>query len=491
MKLLRKNAVMAFLAIASTTVFGAGPSFGATPKNSPAEAAKAPEAAEFHVPVEYYKLPNGLRVVLSPDHTAPTVCIGVYYRIGFRVEPRDRTGFAHLFEHMMFQGSQNLGKMEFIKLVQQNGGILNGSTRFDFTNYFEILPANKLETALWAEADRMGGLAVNEANLKNQQGVVGNEVKVNVLNQPYGSFPWIDMPMAANSNWYNSHNFYGDLSDIEAATLVDVNKFFKTYYAPNNAALAIVGDFEPAEAKKFVEKYFGQLKPSELPPQPDLTEPRQEKEKRITKPDALAPRPALAIGYHMPDRNTPEYYAMGLLDQLLVEGDDALLRQELVHKRGLSDSVDGGVNLLGNIYDYQGPMLLNASLIYDPSTSADTVLQAIDSVIEPIRTKPIDQKTLDRALVKLRSDLYDTVGGQGGFGLVNLLASFALFDDNPARVNTLVAEFRKVTPELMQKTAQEYLRPSNRTVVILQPQPKQEAPAAAEKPDASKPAPKP
>ncbi len=143
-------------------------------------------AAEFKVPVEYYKLPNGLRVVLSPDHTAPTICVGVYYHIGFRIEPRDRTGFAHLFEHMMFQGSQNLGKMEFVKLVQQNGGILNGSTRFDFTNYFEVLPANKLETALWAEADRMGGLAVTDANLTNQQGVVGSEVKQNVLNRPLG-----------------------------------------------------------------------------------------------------------------------------------------------------------------------------------------------------------------------------------------------------------------------------------------------------------------
>src|SRR3989440_7862174 len=160
-------------------------------------------AAEFRVPVEYYKLPNGLRVVLSPDHTSPTICVGVYYRIGFRIEPRDRTGFAHLFEHMMFQGSQNLGKMEFIKLVQQNGGILNGSTAFRFTNYFEGLPANKMAQRLWAESDRMGGLAVNEENLKNQQGVVGNEVKVNVMNRPYGGFPWIDMSMAPNTNWYN------------------------------------------------------------------------------------------------------------------------------------------------------------------------------------------------------------------------------------------------------------------------------------------------
>jgi zinc protease len=443
---------------------------------SSAASAGPGSTAEFKVPVEYYKLPNGLRVVLSPDHTSPTICVGVYYRIGFRIEPRDRTGFAHLFEHMMFQGSQNLGKMEYIRLVQQNGGILNGSTRFDFTNYFEVLPSNKLETALWAEADRMGGLAVNEDNLKNQQGVVGNEVKVNVLNRPYGGFPWIDMPMAANANWFNAHNFYGDLKDIDAATLKDVQDFFKTYYAPNNAALAIVGDFEPAEAKKFVEKYFGPLKASQLPPVPDLTEPKQEKEKRVAKTDALAKRPAIAVGYHMPERNTPEYYAMVLIDALLIEGDDSLMHQELVQKRGLTGNVNGGINLLGNAYDYDGPMLFILNMIYDPATSPDTILDAMGGVIEPLRSKPVDQKTLDRARVKLRSNLYDTIGGQGGFGLVDLLASFALFDDNPARINSLVAEFEKVTPAQIQKTAQEYLRPENRTVIVLNPQ---AAPSAA------------
>ncbi len=433
----------------------------------PSRALSAPE--EFHVPVEYYKLANGLRVVLSQDHTAPTVCVGVYYRIGFRIEPKDRTGFAHLFEHMMFQGSKNLGKMEFIKLVQENGGLLNGSTRFDFTNYFEVMPSSKLETVLWAEADRMSGLAVTEENLKNQQGVVGNEVKVNVLNAPYGGFPWIDMPMAANSNWYNAHNFYGDLTDIEAAKLYEVKKFFDTFYAPNNAVLAIVGDFDPAEARKFIEKYFAPIKAEQVPPQPDLTEPRQEKEKHVTKKDLLAPKPAIAVGYHMPDRNTPEYYAMGLIEQMLIEGDDSLLRQELVQKRGLTDSVEGGINLLGNMFDYNGPMILSADLTFDASTKPETVLEGIDAVVEPLRSKPVDQKTLDRSLVKLRSSLYDTMGQFGGFGLMDMLASFALFDDDPARVNSLVGEFRKVNPELVQKTAQEYLRSANRTVILVEP----------------------
>src|SRR5215468_2541246 len=354
--------------------------------------------SEFQVPVEYYKLPNGLRVILSQDHTAPTVCVAVYYRIGFRIEPKDRTGFAHLFEHMMFQGSQNLGKLEFIKLVQQNGGVLNGSTRFDFTNYFEIMPANKLETVLWAEADRMSGLAVNEDNLKNQQGVVGNEVKVNVLNQPYGGFPWLDMPQYANLNWYNAHNFYGDLKDIEAATLSDVQQFFKTYYAPNNAALVLVGDFDPADAKKIIEKYFAGIPSVPQPSNPDLKEPRQEEEKRASKVDALAKRPALAVAYHMPDRNTPEYYAMGLIDQLLLQGDDSLLFQELVNHRGYTANVGGGINfLLGNMFDYNGPMLWELNLVHDNKTTADQILAAADDVIARIQNEPVDQQTLDRA----------------------------------------------------------------------------------------------
>src|SRR3954471_1288362 len=188
-------------------------------------AATSNRASRLSIPVEYRTLANGLKVVLSRDTTTPTAVVAIYYNIGFRNEPRERTGFAHLFEHMMFQGSGNLGKMEFIKLVEGNGGLLNGSTRFDFTNYFQVIPSHTLETVLWAEADRMRGLAIDTANLKNQQDVVKNEVKVNVMNQPYGSFPWIDLPMAANTNWYNAHNFYGDMAHLDAATLADVKAF--------------------------------------------------------------------------------------------------------------------------------------------------------------------------------------------------------------------------------------------------------------------------
>ncbi|HKE45515.1 MAG TPA: insulinase family protein, partial [Steroidobacteraceae bacterium] len=200
--------IVAAAAVAVAGCAGQKVSEPAAPPVAPAAAPAAPAAPALNVPTDYYKLGNGLRVVLSEDHSVPLATVAVYYNIGFRIEPRDRTGFAHLFEHMMFQGSTNLGKMEFIKLVETNGGVLNGSTRFDFTNYFEIVPANTLEPMLWAEADRMRGLAVTQENLTNQQGVVKSEVRVNVLNRPYGGFPWLDMPQYANKNWYNAHNFY-------------------------------------------------------------------------------------------------------------------------------------------------------------------------------------------------------------------------------------------------------------------------------------------
>lgn len=421
---------------------------------------------EYEVPVEYYQLDNGLKVILSQDKTAPTAIVAVYYNIGFRIEPKDRTGFAHLFEHMMFQGSENMGKMEFIKLVQENGGVLNGSTRFDFTNYYEIVPANKLETMLWAEADRMKGLDITQENLTNQQGVVKNEVKVNVLNQPYGGFPWLDMPQYANTNWYNAHNFYGDLEDLDAATLEDVESFFNTYYAPNNAALAVVGDFDMEQAKQWIEEYFGEIPSVELPAKPDISEPRQEKEKQFVKNDSLANKPAIAIAYHMPERNTPEYYAMGLLNQILVQGDNALLQKKLVDELGYTSNVSGGINYLGNMFNYNGPMQFMFDFTYDNETSTEEAISAVDEVMHNLEITP---EMLDNAMVKMRSQLYDELGGTFGLGRADLLATFALFDDNPSRINNLEEEFKKITPEIMNRTVDEYLRDTNRTILTVNP----------------------
>lgn len=428
------------------------------------------QAKSISVPVTYFKLPNGLRVVLSPEKSAPLVTVAVYYGIGFRIEPKDRTGFAHLFEHLMFQGSKNMGKMEYIKLVQSNGGVLNGSTRFDFTNYFAVVPSNKLETLLWAEADRMKGLDITQDNLTNQQGVVGNEVKVNVLNQPYGTFPWIDLPMAAFTNWYNSHNFYGDLKDIEAATLTDAKDFFTKYYTPSNAVLVVTGDFEEAQGKEWVNKYFAAIPSQKAEPQPDITEPRQTEEKTVTRTDKLATKPAIGYGYQMPKRGTKEYYAMGLLDQILIEGEDSMLFQELVKKKKFTNGINGGINYLGNMFNYNGPMLFAVDMIHDDKFTPQEILAANDAVIEQIQTKGVSQAEIDRAIVKLRSGLYDTMQQFGGFGRADLLASFALFDDNPQEINQIEANFRKITPKVIQDTAKEYLRKTNRTVVIVNPE---------------------
>lgn len=420
------------------------------------------------IPVTYYKLPNGLKVVLSPEKSAPLVTVAVYYNIGFRIEPKDRTGFAHLFEHLMFQGSKNLGKMEFIKLVESNGGVLNGSTRFDFTNYFAVVPSHKLETLLWAEADRMRGLDITQENLTNQQGVVGNEVKVNVLNQPYGTFPWIDLPMAAFSNWYNSHNFYGELKDIEAATLGDAKTFFDKYYSPQNAVLVVTGDFEEPSAKTWVQKYFAAIPSQKAEALPDITEPAQTAEKTVTRVDKLARKPAVGFGYQMPKRGTPEYYAMGLLDQILLQGEDSMLYQELVKNKNYTSGLSGGINgYLGNMFNYNGPMLFSVDLVHDDKFTPQEILSTADSVIAQVQDKPVDQAVIDRAIVKLRSGLYDTMTQFGGVGRADLLACYALFDDRPENINQIEANFRKVTPALIQKTARDYLRKTNRTVVIL------------------------
>ncbi|MGH7459674.1 MAG: M16 family metallopeptidase [Longimicrobiales bacterium] len=422
-------------------------------------------SASINVPIDYYRLNNGLRVVLSEDHSAPTVVVGIYYDIGFRIEPRDRTGFAHLFEHMMFQGSKNLGKNEFIQLIQSNGGTLNGSTRFDFTNYFQIVPANALEPVLWAEADRMKGLDITQANLTNQQGVVKNEVKVNVLNQPYGGFPWIDMPVAANTNWHNAHNFYGELDHLDAATLDDVQKFFRQYYAPNNAVLVVNGDFEPARTKQWVEKYFGPIPKVEPAAKPDISEPRQTEERQKERTDTKANRPALALGWHAPKQMTPEYFALGLLDQILVQGRDSRLYQRLVQEKGLTSGVGATLNGLGNMFNIAGPTIYTMNLIHDQDKPAETIIKEIEVEIQRLQTQPVSNEEIQRALTKLRSTLYSNLEGLFGFGRADLLASFALFYDDPTWINRLEGEFRKVTPELIMKVANEYLRTTNRTIV--------------------------
>ena len=438
---------------------------------SVAQTAPSPGPA-FSVPVVYKKLPNGLRVVISENHAAPVVVVELMYRIGFRIEPRNRTGFAHLFEHLMFQGSEHVAKFEHIRIVSENGGVLNGSTRFDHTDYFEVMPSNALELAMWLEADRMRSLKITPEALKNQQDVVSEEVRVNVLNQPYGAFEWLGLPQKANTNWHNAHNFYGDLSDLAAANLDDVKSFYDTYYAPNNAVLVVSGDATPDEVMTLAAKHFGSIPARPLPPRPDISEPPQTAEKSFEESDALARTPAVAFGYHLPERMTRDFFALSLLDPLLVGDESAKLYQALVKENQIASDVSGGFNYgLGNNFDYNGPMLYTFRVDYRPDLKGSDVINIVDKVVSAIQEHGITADELRQAKVNFRSSFLENIEGGGipGFGRSNLLAALALYDDDPGRINTILAELDKVTLADVQRAAKKYLVPTNRTSIDRRP----------------------
>ena len=427
-------------------------------------------AKPLNIPVVYYKLPNGLKVVISEDHIAPVVEVAVYYNVGFRLEPKGRTGFAHLFEHMMFQGSANVKKFDHVKYVEANGGNTNGHTDFDYTNYYQTLPSNRVELGLWLESDRMRSLDISEENLKNQQNVVSEEVRVNVLNQPYQFFEWISLWENAFTNWNNSHNGYGELSEINAATIEDVRSFFKTYYAPNNAVLTVVGDVDVNEVKKMVEKHFANIPSAPAPPRADLTEPPQTKEKRISQTDKLANLPALAIGYHIPPQNSPDFPAMALLVQILQGGDSSRWYQRLVKEKELTLDLSGGLNYFGNEFDYVGPMIMTTRTTYKPGHTADEILKEMDAVVADLSSKGVTEKELADAKVQYRSNFYSQV--ESSFGKAHLLSALALFRDDPQQINSLLTPFENVTAAQVKAAAAKYLVATNRTVIDRVPEAK-------------------
>jgi len=427
-------------------------------------------AKPLNIPVVYYKLPNGLKVVISEDHNAPVVTVAVYYNVGFRLEPKGRTGFAHLFEHMMFQGSANVKKFEHAKYIEANGGSLNGHTDFDYTNYYQSMPSNRVELGLWLESDRMRSLDISEENLKNQQNVVSEEVRVNVLNQPYQFFEWIGLWQNAFTNWNNSHNGYGELSEINAATIEDVRSFFKTYYAPNNAVLTVVGDVDTAEVKKMVEKHFAAIPSQPMPPRADLTEPAQTKEKRVSQTDKLANLPALATGYHIPAQNSPDFPAMAMLVQILQGGESSRWYQRLVKEKELTLDLSGGLNYFGNEFDYTGPMIMTTRTTYKPGHTADEVVKEMDAVIAEVTSKGVSDKELADAKVRYRSNLYDQL--ESGQGKAHILSALALFRDDPQQINSLLTPFENVTAAQVKAAAAKYLVPTNRTVIDRVPEAK-------------------
>ncbi len=424
----------------------------------------------FQIPVEHTTLANGLRVVVSQDRTAPVVTVGVYYQIGFRLEPQGRSGFAHLFEHMMFQGSENAGKMEHIRLINSSGGLLNGTTNYDLTNYFESVPSNALERVLWLEADRMRALKVDDENLRNQRDVVKEEVRVNVMNQPYGGFPWLDLPPVAFRNWQNAHNFYGDFADLDAASLEDVQRFFHTYYAPNNAVLLMVGDLEPAGAFEMARRYFENIPANPKTPRTDVTEKSQTEERRGEVEEKFGPLPAIAVGYTLPERGSPERNAAGIVDRVLHGGRAGRIFRRLVLEKQIAVEADGHAE----IFDTNGPTQMVTRIFYKPEFTADQTMAVFDEVIAELHDKPISQEELDAVKVKFRSDYYSMLeGGMGSymprFGLMHYLACFTLFDSDPDRINTVLEGFLSVTPVEAQAFARKYLVANNRATVLRQP----------------------
>jgi predicted Zn-dependent peptidase len=417
------------------------------------------------------KLPNGLTVVVSEDHSAPTFGLCISYGIGFRLEPQGRTGFAHLFEHIMFEGTPVSPKGVFDRVIEGGGGFNNGDTRYDFTEYIESGPVSALEPMMWLEADRMKTLDFSVKNLDNQRNVVEEEVRVNVMNQPYGSFYWLDLPQKAFDTYPNSHNFYGDFKDLDAATINDVKSFYEQYYTPNNAVMAVVGDVNAEEIFAKAEKYFGAIPSHPAPPRPAVDEPAQKQERRFTQTDKLAKIPALAIGYRMPPRSSPDAIAGAVTAELLHNGEASLLYQALVKDKQVAVSVDGGANWpLGNPLEYNGPTLITSFIVYPQNVTEDQLLAVYDQTLRALATKGPTRQELERVAAKMRSDWYGEL--EIPISRASALSHAVLFEGNFDSVYRIPDMIAKVTPLQIRDFAAKYLVPANRTIINRVPETK-------------------
>ena len=442
-------------------------------------AAAAPKAAGWHVPTSVKKLPNGLTVVVSEDRSSPTFGLCVVYRIGFRLEPKGRTGFAHLFEHLMFQGTPNAPKGTYDRVIESGGGINNGSTRYDYTNYIVSAPVSALEPVLWLEADRMKALDFSEKNLQNQKDVVKEEIRVNVQNRPYGLFFWTDVAAAAFAKWENAHDGYGSFADLDAATAADAKTFFESYYGPNNAVLAIVGDVSAEEAFAKVEKYFGAIPARTTPPKPDVDEKANTKERLVEQTDPLANVPAVALGWKLPSRGTPDDVPAAVLADLLAGGEASRLYQGLVKGKELLLGIEGGVDWpLGDPWSYDGPTLLTLFGLYKPDTTAKAVVAAIDEEVAKVARGEVTAAELERTKTKMVSDLYSRLEMPMERAVALSLAQ--LFTGDAASVNAIPGKLAAVTRADVARVASKYLVAPNRVVVDRRPAPqKADTPAPA------------
>ena len=437
---------------------------------TPTHAQKADKSARIpQVKFSDYRLANGLRVLLSVDHSAPVTAVSVTYDVGSRNEREGRTGFAHLFEHMMFQGSANVGKGEHMLLVQDNGGSMNGTTNQDRTNYFETVPANQLELSLFLEADRMRSLDISQANLDNQRAVVQEERRQSYDNQPYGAMQETLLDLAYSSFAYK-HSTIGSMADLNAATLDDVRQFFKTYYAPNNAVIAIVGDFDEGKAKKLVEKYFGSIPQQPAPPSVDTNEQPLGGEKRKVLTDSLARLTRYEAAYKTVAGNHPDAEALSMLGSILSSGRTGRLYNAITEKRLALNASAGG-------FPGRGPGLFSLSATLPPNGDLVALEKAFDVEIERIKTQGVTEEEVKKAKTQARARMLVGGGGRGGggglmsaLGKANALSQNAVFFNDPNRVNTQLSRLETVTAADVKRVANQYLNKNNRVVLIVEPE---------------------
>jgi zinc protease len=362
---------------------------------------RAPELYRF-------TLSNGLRVLLAPNPSTPVVTVAVHVDVGFRSEPEGRTGFAHLFEHLMFQGSESLEKLAHFRHVQGSGGVFNGSTHQDYTDFYEVLPAAALERALFLEADRLRAPRLTEENLRNQVDVVKEEIRLNVLSRPYGGFPWILLPPVLYDTFPNAHNGYGDFSELEQATLDDAAAFFDSYYAPGNAVLTVGGDLGVEETTALVERHFGDIPARAVPSRPSFAEPMPGAERRRSVTDPHAPMSALALGYRLPDPATDldGYLAQVLLGSVLGDGEAARLQERLVYGEGIVTEIAAGCGLFGSPLDARDPDTFVVTAVHPVTVDPDRVVRAVDEELERVAQSGLEVAELARIQARWASALY-------------------------------------------------------------------------------------
>jgi len=422
-------------------------------------------ADRFHLPstpIEEFKLSNGLRVVLSPDRAIPVVSIAVYYDVGSRNEKEGRTGFAHLFEHMMFQGSENVPKAAHFQYIFNAGGTMNGTTSTERTNYFETLPSNYLPLAFWLESDRMRSLKVTQENLDNQRHAVQEEKRLRYDNQPYVT-AFLRMNELIFKNPANAHSTIGSMEDLDAATIDDVKEFFRIYYAPNNAVITVVGDFDYDEARALAEKYFGDIPAQPVPPPVDVSEPEAVAIREETFHDPLAPAPAFVLGWKVPERRTKDFYALSLAGTLLFEGDSSRLYQKLVKGDESVVSIEGGVD------ERRGPSALYIFALPKPGQEVSTIREQIFDEIERISADGPTEAEME----KLRNSLCnDSVRGrQSTMYRAQRLAEFALYDSDPHLVDSELDHYLALTADDIKNATARYVNVDNRVVLDIIPAP--------------------